>query len=781
MSGLDTATGGYLNDGRGDASNGGHCDLNGSCGTGSDQITFPGDPNLNDAGLLARGSFAGITLTWTLPERSFAVAEVRVHRSLSSSFLTALQIATAAGSYYFDEAGEIKVGTRYYYWIELVSINGTVGELVGPASAVMQPPVEQILDYIEGQITSSQLAQDLMAPIGNIGVLSNLINQEISDRYGFTEELRALYGGLQDDLAAQGTLLYDRVAELKRADSNLVARITGQAAQFNANIATVRDEVITYAGQYDAFASKISQIDAWVNNPGGNPDTAAINVLSQVQAGLGGVQGQYTIKVQAVDGVTGGVVTGLGILANEERSDFIVSAENFSIMIPPKLKANGEPDGGFATVPFFVASDVNGETVIGLNAKTLIRDAQITTAMIERYVQSANYNETGNKPGWRLDQEGGFHLKGKDGKTLLKTVQDDDGGYVVVGDDISNDNTLWEDITGEGRPADYADATAANQWQPQIGWTFVRSTEGFAAAGASLWPGSGDFMRVTQQTGGGLIYNRIADADNVPYYRGSGSSSLRISYRVFGIDGDPGYWVGAVWVNINGRWQRLQNLPFPGGDWTTADIGLGTNAVISGLKFQFTSKPGANIDIDWIALGRRGAAISRIASENIGIFMEDASISNAQIKDLTVDTLKIKDNAVTVPISLSKNLGVNPIRLASAETYTKIVEHTEAWGNDLKERPQQVIVNACANFKPINNGSLDESSIRLGLQINGPTRAGGIYWFSTNIQQGFPGTISFSFGHQPASKNTYVIWAAQSRSNSWGVNRYTLTLLGAKK
>ena len=202
------------------------------------------------------------------------------------------------------------------------------------------------------------------------------------------------------------------------------------------------------------------------------------------------------------------------------------------------------------------------------------------------------------------------------------------------------------------------------------------------------------------------------------------------------------------------------------------------------LGFQFFNKAkssGLYVRTESVSIGKPGSGVTQIDEDNIGIYMADATIDNAQIKDLAVDTLKIQDAAVTVPIIVSSDRGVNPIRCSVAERDYKVLSHTENWGSDIEKRPKQVIINAAVNFKPLGNGTLDESSVRLGLQINNGSVPGGIYWFSNNVQQGFPGNVALTFGHAPAATNTYTLWVRASRSDSFGVNRMALSLIGAKK
>ncbi len=140
---------------------------------------MPGDPS-DDSILSATPAFGGIDVQWTLPgSNPQAVAYARLYRGLSANFDSAILLTEVSDTRYHDR---IDTPTLYYYWIRLVSVNGTVGELIGPASAVAKPTIAGMLELLTGQIDSSALALALKAEIARIQTINLALVGEITSR-----------------------------------------------------------------------------------------------------------------------------------------------------------------------------------------------------------------------------------------------------------------------------------------------------------------------------------------------------------------------------------------------------------------------------------------------------------------------------------------------------------------------------------------------------------------------------------------------------------------------
>lgn len=138
------------------------------CGTGGWSGPKPGDPD-NFSVLTATPAFGGIDVNWTFPlTNAHAVAHTYVYRGVSEVFEQATRVATVNSDYYADRGDHMQTPIRYYYWIQFVSINGTIGEVIGPASAVSRPAIEDVIRGLTGIIDAGYLAQSLKTRIDKI-------------------------------------------------------------------------------------------------------------------------------------------------------------------------------------------------------------------------------------------------------------------------------------------------------------------------------------------------------------------------------------------------------------------------------------------------------------------------------------------------------------------------------------------------------------------------------------------------------------------------------------
>ena len=149
------------------------------CGTGGWGGPQPGDPD-NVATLSAQAGYGGITVRWTWPgTNGNAVAHTRVYRGNSAVFANAALVHTAGGSNYFDPQNN---SSTFWYWISFMSIHGTPGAPIGPASATARPMVDDIFQELAGRIDRGYLAIALSAELDQLSIINGNLLNEIFDR-----------------------------------------------------------------------------------------------------------------------------------------------------------------------------------------------------------------------------------------------------------------------------------------------------------------------------------------------------------------------------------------------------------------------------------------------------------------------------------------------------------------------------------------------------------------------------------------------------------------------
>ena len=280
------------------------------CGTGGWNGPKPGDPD-NNSILRAEPGYGGIQLYWTMPNiNDHAVAHTRVFRSIGDQFDTAIPLVVVAGNNYFDTGAGDPI-RQYFYWIQHVSINGTVLDPIGPAWATARPYLEQILQDLAEQIEDGMLARSLRSRIDKIAdleagltILNNLVITE-------NEVVGRELVGLRNDVT--NAMVY--------IDQQNTLRITEQAAL-------------------------VSSVNTLVAQMSDNLSAAIQQEMLVIAEDIGDLQGQYTLKIDL-----GGYVSGFGLSSRVDptgakTSEFGVLASSFFIG-PPSVVSSTAPSNPF--------------------------------------------------------------------------------------------------------------------------------------------------------------------------------------------------------------------------------------------------------------------------------------------------------------------------------------------------------------------------------------------------------------------------------------------------
>jgi len=359
---------------------------NNYCGTGlNSSIAKPGDPNLTDGILTAQSGLGGISLYWSYPTiNPEGLAHTQVYRSKgSSSFSQAILITTATGSNHFDILDASNEGSRFYYWIRMVSVNGTQGGLIGPASTVLQPSADQVREMLTGKVTKQLLDSGLLESIDSIILLSVALDAEKGQRLDSETVMGAFLTGVQENLESVDTVNASRYSELTTANSALVSQINFTLAKTESAASAILriDEV--RAEDNLAFAQTIEVLQAYSDTIDGKVET-----VKEVVDGQGA---KWSVKLDV-----NGHVSGVAQLNDGEESSFIINADTFAVA---NTDASGTP-----VIPFLI-SKLNGESKVVFNAEALIDKGQINNLMIGQIIQSDDYSPATGK-GWTINKSG---------------------------------------------------------------------------------------------------------------------------------------------------------------------------------------------------------------------------------------------------------------------------------------------------------------------------------------------------------------------------------------
>lgn len=228
------------------------------CGTGGWAGPLPGDPD-NNSVLTATAAYGGIDVAWSLPTlNTHAVIHTHVFRGTTPDFELAIRRTVEGGNYFFDRIAKEDI-RQYFYWIRIVSVNGTVGDPIGPASAVPMSSIEETLQDITGLIDAGVLAESLRTEIERVEILNQRIYQEELDRKSQNNILTTALSEVQADGDALTALLQQEVALRISNNEALAASLTTTQAELDGNLASVQT---TLQSNINTVNGKVTSIGA---------------------------------------------------------------------------------------------------------------------------------------------------------------------------------------------------------------------------------------------------------------------------------------------------------------------------------------------------------------------------------------------------------------------------------------------------------------------------------------------------------------------------------------
>lgn len=322
--------------------------------------------------LTATALVFAIRLKWGLPTSPSIIERTEIWYGTTPAFAAAQKL----GDYAFPQDTAtlmgLSAGARLYFWAILRDRNGVAGARYPAGNGVLgqaSSDATEILEYLTGKITQTQLAQDILAPIAKIPVLETRISEESTTRQEQNAAMAQTISTVSAKVDETTGLVQEESRARADADGALGARIT--AVQATAN---------------DAFAGveETSQAIAKTNG-----DLAAMWSI-KTQTTVGGKTYIAGIGVGVEN--TGGVI----------ESQVLVAADRFAVI---------HPNGPQVTLPFVIQG---GQVFLD---DLLVRNASIGSAKFKDYLDS-DATGYGGRPLLRLNFRSGvaeFNGQSSDG------------------------------------------------------------------------------------------------------------------------------------------------------------------------------------------------------------------------------------------------------------------------------------------------------------------------------------------------------------------------------
>lgn len=183
----------------------------------------------------ATGQVMAITLEWSYPDAANIISQVEIRASLNNDFSASYPLTFAAYPATTFTVNGLGYGTEMWFWARLIDKNGSAGDWKPLSSGAgtygkSSESASDILDYLQGQISESELAQSLADQI-TAG----------SEAAAAVEELTTIVTDLEDGLTANW-----QVKTEVRADGKVVQAGVGLGASIGADGQT-RSEFLVMA------------------------------------------------------------------------------------------------------------------------------------------------------------------------------------------------------------------------------------------------------------------------------------------------------------------------------------------------------------------------------------------------------------------------------------------------------------------------------------------------------------------------------------------------------
>ncbi|AXC36537.1 tail fiber protein [Pseudomonas phage phCDa] len=383
------------------------------CGTGLWNGPKPGDPNTSDILITAVPAYGGIDVNWTWPDTyPEAVAYTTIYRGTTPDFMAATtHVAAAAGNFFYDKTTN-EFPTAYYYWILLTSIYGTKSELIGPATTVAKPRIDQMLEDLTGKIDNGVLAPALKNDIARIELNALGITQEILARQSEDEALGAqvnVVGAHSDETRA---LLQEEVLARTTQGSAFVSTVNTLWAETSSGLASIQVQQTALSNEVQAMAEQLTRLETQVGE-----DLA--QVLQTMQTKIDVVDGKvvaigalYTAQVN-VNGLIGGFGVyndGTTVEAGFDVDRFWVGRTNGNKRKPFIIENDIVyiDDAAIRQLTFSKLRDESGSFIVE-NGKIRADYLQVDSLIVNQ-AQSLNY--VAGVSGWVLRANGDLEFNG---------------------------------------------------------------------------------------------------------------------------------------------------------------------------------------------------------------------------------------------------------------------------------------------------------------------------------------------------------------------------------
>ena len=379
----------------------------GVCGTGLGDFPKPGDPD-NNLVLRASPAFGGIDVSWTYPGLNpHAVAHTILYRGVNPEFKNSARLTIVDGAFFFDKSAADH-DIQYYYWIQVVSVNGTYGGVIGPATAIARPTLTEMIEKLTGMIDSGMLAQSLRGDIDKITLNKLGIDQALLDLAEVDQALAAAFNQVEASSEQTRALLQQELLARANGDTAVITQVNTLFAQLNQQMAAVQSIQNALVTELKAVAEDVSTVSATLNGDTASGEVGLTAVVERIDDRVTEIGSLYTVKVsvdkngQALVGGFGIYNDGKTVQAGFDVDTFWIGRTGVTGMKPFIVQGNEVfmTEAAIKTLTFNKLRSEDGSVMVQ-NGKLKANFLDMDLAQVRGALQSSNFVK--NSKGFRLD------------------------------------------------------------------------------------------------------------------------------------------------------------------------------------------------------------------------------------------------------------------------------------------------------------------------------------------------------------------------------------------
>lgn len=332
--------------------------------------------------LTTQGIVFGIRLAWGMPQGATDTERTEIWYGPGPDLENAIKLGDFAYPQNTHQINGLAAGVKFLFWGRLVDRSGNIGPwypdgagVVGQSSA----DANEILDYLTGQITATQLGQQLLSEIELISADSTVagsVNQRLDTAVDdLNSQINSINAQIADIMGAPEFNSSDAYSE------NQLVKYEGGLYRARQNIAApaplpTNETYWEKIGDYDSLGEAVAALSATVSQQSSklniiDGQITAINtsydaILVSVNGNTAAIQSEQTARINA-DGALG------------TRIDNVTATANSAL---------GSSQTNAANISSEATARANADSALGLRIDSVVATAGGNTAAIQAEAQA---------------------------------------------------------------------------------------------------------------------------------------------------------------------------------------------------------------------------------------------------------------------------------------------------------------------------------------------------------------------------------------------------------